>query len=530
MSTGSDTRMYSPRSESMLGYTKDEDDYTYGIGDPEAMEAAKDKRIAEKDAETQASDLPHLTIEVPKPEPEMPPMMPGMEEEEEEDPMADQYQEGNQLSAMTGMPDTGNLSIGNATGTMPAPGGMLATGEPMEDAWSSLMKEDDNEEEEDDEVPDKKFSRRPPPIDLDAETNRLRRLAAEPVIEMRESEQRRGMIRRNAHGDPDYFTTGEPIDDAWSSLMKNRVDQSPTIYQRPPVQTANPLPPQCPTCQGKILSQPCPDCGAPASPLAGTAHDNTVSTGEPIDDAWSSLIKSRLDKVGGKELKPWTQPQFRIQPGGANISTATSRRSKLHSRYLQPSKKHGLMRSPLSVHMTHLGVATKQPLKLFPEKYRHQMGTMARRKLMGNIPQPMSGHGLSSERTYNPKPPKISTGEGLSIRAPTAPKLMGQSLAKSDDLTKVKKQLDEVSKKMDYMHFAQMRRLLRRMKESMENRDRHNKAAVSAGPGQNREAGHREGQDSTTRNEGATEDMENDPKNWGAPSTMFAARGSGRVG
>jgi hypothetical protein len=28
--TGSDTRMYSPRSESMLGYTKDDDDYRYG--------------------------------------------------------------------------------------------------------------------------------------------------------------------------------------------------------------------------------------------------------------------------------------------------------------------------------------------------------------------------------------------------------------------------------------------------------------------------------------------------------------------
>ena len=63
-----------------------------------------------------------------------------------------------------------------------------------------------------------------------------------------------------------------------------------------------------------------------------------------------------------------------------------------------------------------------------------------------------------------------------------------------------------------------------------ERRQRQMKAAKQGGHGNNREAGHREAQDSTTRPEGATEDMENDPKNWGAPSLLFAAKGSGRVG
>ena len=36
--TGSDTRMYSPRSESNLGWSKDEDESKYGYGDPEEME------------------------------------------------------------------------------------------------------------------------------------------------------------------------------------------------------------------------------------------------------------------------------------------------------------------------------------------------------------------------------------------------------------------------------------------------------------------------------------------------------------
>ena len=137
--TGSDTRMYAPRSESNLGYSKDDDDYGHGTGDPEHMEQVRDKKLAEKEKTSVTEDLPHLQLSVPKPEP---PMMPPMPEEEEEPPMMDdQFNEGQQFGAQTGMTDMGNLSIGNATGTMPAPGGMLATGEPMNDAWSSLLKE-----------------------------------------------------------------------------------------------------------------------------------------------------------------------------------------------------------------------------------------------------------------------------------------------------------------------------------------------------------------------------------------------------
>jgi hypothetical protein len=371
--TGSDTRMYAPRSESNLGYSKDED-YRHGIGDPKAMEEYRDKRQAEKEAETNSDDLPHLKIEVPKPAPEMPPMMP--EEEEEEPMMDDQFNEGQQFGAMTGMPDMGNLSIGNATGTMPQPGGTLMTGEPMEDAWSTLM-------------------------------------------------------------------------------------------------------------------------------------------------------KGRLDNVKGAKDQSWKQPQYETQPGGADITTANTRRAKLQSRYVQPSKKRGLDRAPLSVHRTHLGIATKQPLRLFPQKYGQQMGSMARRKLMGNIPTTPAGHAMGPETTYSPKTPKVASGAGLPLKEPRAPMMRGQALAKAE-LKLIKQDLEELKKKQDYMHFTQIRRLLRQLKDAAERQESRLKA--SAGPGEVKESGHREGQDSTTRPEGATEDMENDPKNWGAPSTIFAARGSGRVG
>ena len=377
VATGSDTRMYNPRSESNLGYTKDEDENPYGIGDPETMEQYKDKKQAEKESETLTADLPHLQLSVPEPEPEMPPMMP-----EEEEPVMDDDNEnavGAEISQMTGMPDTGNLSIGNAIGTMPQPGG-------------------------------------------------------------------------------------------------------------------------------------------------------TLMTGEPMDDAWSSLMKARLDKVKGAKDKSWKQPLYEIQPGGAEIKTANPRRAKRQSRYVQPSKKRGLELNPWSVHRTHLGIATKQPLRLFPEKYGHQMATQARRKLMGNIPQAPAAHGFGPETSYNPRSPKVAASQGLSIKEPREPTMRGASFAKSDKLNLVKKDLEEVRKKMDYMHFAQIRRLLRRLKDATERQERRLKAAESSGKGNNREAGHREAMDSTTRPEGGTEDLENDPKNWGAPSTIFAARGSGRVG
>ena len=80
------------------------------------------------------------------------------------------------------------------------------------------------------------------------------------------------------------------------------------------------------------------------------------------------------------------------------------------------------------------------------------------------------------------------------------------------------------------MQFTQMRRLVEQLKDALERRDRSKKAAKSGGPGNNREAGHMEAQNKTTRPTGATEDLANIPESWGAPSTMFSAKGSGRVG
>ena len=384
VSTGSDTRMYAPRSESNLGYTKDPEDNPHGIGDPETMEQERDKRMLEQERQQTISDLPHLQLDVPNPNP-TPPPPPEMPEE----PVMDDDNEnarGAEVSQLTGMPDTGNLSIGNATGTMPQPGGMLATGEPMDAAWSELMK-----------------------------------------------------ARKN------------------------------------------------------------------------------------------------LKNMGTSSVTPWKQPQYKIQPGGADISTATSRRSNLQSRHLQPHKHRGLDKAPLSVHRSHLGIETKQPLRLFPHKYGQQMGSMQRRKWQGNIPSGHpSGHAMGPETTYSPKAPKVASSAGLKISTPSGVKLRGQNMGikntlKSEDMAGIKEDLSLIENKMSYMHFAQMRRLMRKVKEALADKERRLKAAVSSGPGEKGKAGHMEGQDKTTRPTGATSTTDL-PDSWGTPSTLFAAPGSGRVG
>ena len=630
VSTGSDTRMYSPRSESNLGYANDAEDNPHGVGDPETMEQLRDKRMAEAESKQTVHDLPHLRIDVPNPDPEMPPV-PDMPEE----PMMDDDNEnarGAEVSQMTGMPDMGNLSIGNATGTMPQPGGMLATGEPMDLAWRLLKEEDDEyyaqKLREHRAALDAKFTREQQKhlgeVSLyynDAwknpekylamtmeeikakwnegqakvkqlEEDRARQLEARQAREeeerikreakaerkrlheesrplvnpikarMKELEEEHGLgsieaaldEERNRMIQAEIEERGHPkmigsmprddiarIGGNWENITAEDRQRLVTLpkhfHQAAEEHQSNRDSIQDMMREGYITQN---ELHTPVQRILWNEVQNEgsdINTGEPMDDAWSELMKARknLKNMGSSSVRPWKQPQYKIQPGGADISTATSRRAKLHSRHLQPHKHRGLDKAPLSVHRSHLGIATKQPLRLFPQKYGQQMGSMQRRKWQGNIPSGHpSGHAMGPETTYSPKAPKVASSAGLKISTPSGVKLRGQNMGikntlKSEDMAGIKEDLSLIEKKMSYMHFAQMRRLMRKVKEALADKERRLKARVSSGPGKQRESGHMEGQDKTTRPTGATESLDI-PESWGAPSTMFAARGSGRIG
>lgn len=572
VSTGSDTRMYAPRSESNLGYTKDPDDNPHGIGDPETMEQMRDKRMLEQERQQTISDLPHLQLDVPNPNPTPPPPPPEMPEE----PAMDDDNEnarGAEISQLTGMPDTGNLSMGAATGTMPAPGGMLATGEPMDDAWSSLLKTRDPAAEgrphssfdlmnitpggyhtTPSEEDIRRFTENNPDI---RRTHKYQQFDRFPDYRKptRFGGGRKGDPRTTHHfeeGDPMEFD--DDLEVSGQLAIARRQDVSKPHHERKYFESALPeghraggwtsLPA---LREGReIRGQPggtywahrgAEDDEQPQEMPEWFGDSEYKTTGEPISDAWSSLMKARknLKNMGRSKSRAWKQPQYKIQPGGSDISTATPRRSKLYSRHLQPAKHRGIDSAPLSVHRTHLGVATKQPLKLFPRDYGQQTGSMQRRKWQGNIPSGHpSGHAMGPETTYSPKTRSTASSAGLKIRAPSGPKLRGQNMGikntlKSEDIAGIKKDLSLIEKKMSYMHFAQMRRLMRKVKEALADKERRLKGRVSSGPGEKGKAGHMEGQDKTTRPTGATESLDI-PDSWGAPSTLFAAPGSGRVG
>jgi hypothetical protein len=141
--------------------------------------------------------------------------------------------------------------------------------------------------------------------------------------------------------------------------------------------------------------------GGPNLSQAIGAQTNGVmqqfATGEPMDDAWSTLMKARDQS--------WQQPKYDGPPGGRKPHIATSIRSKRQSRTLSPRTEHGgLTEAPLAVEMGHLGLSTKQPLRLFPGKYRQQLGQRHQRALMGNISMPHQPHNIE-QRTPTPPGP-----------------------------------------------------------------------------------------------------------------------------
>ncbi len=87
------------------------------------------------------------------------------------------------------------------------------------------------------------------------------------------------------------IATGEPMNLAWRLLKEGRASMSPTIYNNP-VTTTKPLQSGCDICRGKLLTEPCKKCNAPASPLGGTSHD-IVTTGEPMGIVMR-LLKERV--------------------------------------------------------------------------------------------------------------------------------------------------------------------------------------------------------------------------------------------
>lgn len=253
--------------------------------------------------------------------------------------------------------------------------------------------------------------------------------------------------------------------------------------------------------------------GAQVNQPFGQQTIANIATGEPMADAWSSLLK---------EHKPWHQPQMETTPyGRSKADKITEMRSKIVGTKLgHPSEKGGLNEAPLALHRGHR--QTTQPISLFPEKYQQSLGRHASRRLMGGIEMP-KGMQPRPTRAERPKP----AGKPTPPRIPREPSEPSMKLASVDSL---KQDVKTIRKKMDYMRFNQLRRLLRRLKNKVD--DRRLKMADPGGIG---EAGPGDGNMSTNP-QGATESIqadmlqhENRSEGAGGSGKMFGRKGSGRV-
>ena len=142
MGRGSDTRMYSPRSESSHMYSANEGEEKYNPVDPKYKEWEKEKKLREDDEKQEMKNkIKHIKIlghhgKNGVGEPESP-----EEADTELDPRKDLQ---NELSSQTGPPGNRghelDLATGAKTGTGSAMGHRVMSGEPMDAAWSELLK------------------------------------------------------------------------------------------------------------------------------------------------------------------------------------------------------------------------------------------------------------------------------------------------------------------------------------------------------------------------------------------------------
>ena len=402
MGTGSDTRMYNPRSESSHLYSVEDErgEYKHGIGDDKDMEERRDKAQIQQEAE-KVKDLPHLKIDIehanPPPD-EMPPEMPPGEGEE---PQMDDDENavGAEVSQMTGMPGSSGHQLDEAVGARTGTGSAIGGYRPL------------------------------------------------------------------------------------------------------------------------------------------------LATGEPMEDAWSSLLKYEGVKFGHKGKRnptPWTQPEYdsfpRVrQPGSENKARAKTI-ARVLSRY---SSGGGLDRAHNTLERSHLG--TGHPLRLDPSgKYQHYQGVQASRRARGGIPFSVGGqHGLSGERSAPAGPtgagrirqlsserrsPGTMTGHTPNMPGVSHGPKMSPNMFKAD-LEKIQGLLLKAKSPVDYLHFSQLRSMLRDLKKVMEAKESRLKSTPNfqGGPG---EVGHRDG--GTTNPQGGTDNIEAEERKGEGSAYCLVSRGSGR--
>ena len=504
MGRGSDTRMYAPRSESSQMYSSaNEDENKYNPTSPEDNEKrAEEKKLKEEETKRKAKEIKHIQI---KPSQGLG-AGPGLETEpglDDGNKRDDEREIGLQGGPAGSRGHLLDLATGAKTGTGSAMGtgnSAVRTGEPMDGAWSELLKYDPDEElnhyitcagcgthgpqfseKEIEAASNSGYKDKRRYFDIthgNFSYNDLINYHHETLHRQPEGQESpalcqhcEGVVNNNEHlfkegmeyhpenelppenieylhsefdksptaGIPmpqfdDFFDrqdfysqptnvqTGEPMNGAWSELLKE------TRYQRypgdPPLDEYEDIQwhqqgeglntysiggKKCPQC--KEVSDDTSDWGELCLNCKMEATSGPKHASEPMADAWSTLLKrdtpgiieGRRRREKRREFRPSTG-QFKRPPGGQTPVGATMRRFRAHMRGIKGGKKTGLMKPHLAVEMSHRGIATKQPMSKDPQKYRQYMGQQEAKKILGNVRTTYSPHARHSARSFTAGP------------------------------------------------------------------------------------------------------------------------------
>ena len=146
-----------------------------------------------------------------------------------------------------------------------------------------------------------------------------------------------------------------------------------------------------------------------------------IAMSEPMEDAWSELLKrdtpktiaARRRRESRRQFRPSTG-QFKTPPGGMSGGVgATKRRHAARMRGISSGKKTGLMKPHLSVEMSHRGIATKQPMSKDPQRYNAYRGQSEARKIQGNVRTSFSPRGRFGQRSFTAGPTGAGRLSGL---------------------------------------------------------------------------------------------------------------------
>lgn len=481
MGRTSDTRMYNPHSESSHMYREnhEEESTRTGYEDPRDADAKADRRQKKKEAEEKEDrKIRHIKIRrhhMGLGEKESPDEMP--EEESKFKPR----ESPSEPTIPAGAGGFLTSLAAQAKGPGAAAGQMVQMSEPMEHAWSELLKEEPPE------------------------------LKEEPPEKYEAAEEMPCFDCKGTGLDPEPDFPGEECTTCDGEGTMAGVDRALPGYIR-----ANRL---------------------------GAGNSKYFQRSEPMEHAWSELLKEskrKTEKRRKKEQRAKWRPstgKFKRPRGGYTGRSGTSARAKLLSRHIKGGRKSGLMLPHLAVEMSHRGVASKQPMSKDPQAYGQYRAYQEQQNILGNV-RPQRGARLPSSQIRMPRVPKprlkphrIAPIQPPAMRRPhlVRPKMPSMVTMSEDEPVS-----SEILKAPNRHLLIEMRNELKQLKEMMKRRDRDSKkkgmgepdtagaaSTMPKYPGNNPKQ--------TTRPEGATED-ETDARTFGLdPIGYLVGRGGNRA-